>query len=41
MGVMVIRLVIDFGELVKVTLKVGAGKGGGGLGKKYGGCWVL
>jgi hypothetical protein len=38
--VMVIRLVIDFGELVKVVLKRRGGKRGG-WGKRYGGCWVL
>jgi hypothetical protein len=32
-GVMVIRLVIDLGELVKVALNVGMGKGVGGWGK--------
>jgi hypothetical protein len=31
--VMVIRLVIDLGELVKVALNVGMGKGVGGWGK--------
>jgi hypothetical protein len=36
---MVISLVIDFGELVKVALKK-AGKGGGWV-KMYGGCWAL
>jgi hypothetical protein len=39
---MVIRLVIDYGELVKVALrKVGVGKGVGGWVESYGGCWVL
>jgi hypothetical protein len=38
---MVIRLVIGFGELVKVALKGGVGKGVGQWGKRYGGCWVL
>jgi hypothetical protein len=38
--VIVIRLVIDFGELVKVALKGGVGKGLGGCGKRYGSCWV-
>jgi hypothetical protein len=33
-----IRLVIDVGELVKVTLKRGAGKE---MGKRYGDSWVL
>jgi hypothetical protein len=33
---MVIRLIIDFEELVKVALKRG-----GWVGKKNGGCWVL
>jgi hypothetical protein len=36
-GVMVIRLVTDYGELVKVR----AGKRVGGYVKSYGGCWVL
>jgi hypothetical protein len=35
---MVIRLVIDLGEFVKVPLKVGAGIVIGGWGKKYEGC---
>jgi hypothetical protein len=39
-GVMVIGLVIDFGELVKVSQKRG-GRKRGGLVKRYGGCWVL
>jgi hypothetical protein len=34
--VTVIRLVIDFGELVKVELKGGVGKGVGGWGKRDG-----
>jgi hypothetical protein len=38
---MVIKLFLDFGELGKVALKRGAGKGVGGWGKRYGVCWVL
>jgi hypothetical protein len=40
--VMVLRLVTDFGELVKVALKSGVvGKGVCQLGKRYGGFCVL
>jgi hypothetical protein len=35
--IMVIRLVTDYGELVKLALK----KGVGGWVKRYGGCWVV
>jgi hypothetical protein len=38
---MVTRLVIDFGELVKVALKRGTEKGMGEWRKRYGGCWVF
>jgi hypothetical protein len=38
-GVMVIRLAIDYGKLVKVALKKGVvGKGVGGWVKSYGSC---
>jgi hypothetical protein len=37
--VMVIRLVVNFGELVKVALKKGGKKGW--MGKRYGGSWGL
>jgi hypothetical protein len=40
--VIVIRLVINCGELVETALKkVGVGKGVGGWVKRYEGCWVL
>jgi hypothetical protein len=35
--VIVIRLVIDFGEFIKAVLK----RGVGGWEKRYGSCWVL
>jgi hypothetical protein len=38
---MVIRLVIDFGKLIKVVLKREVGKGVDKWGRRYGGCWVL
>jgi hypothetical protein len=39
--VMVIRLVIDLGELVKLALKREVSKGVDGWGNRYGCCWVL
>jgi hypothetical protein len=39
--VIFIRVVIDFGRLIKVELKRGVGKGVGEWGKRYGDCWVL
>jgi hypothetical protein len=38
---MVIRLVTDFREFIKVVLKREVGKSGSGWGKKYGGFRVL